>query len=122
MPLKKLVCNSKIPTEAPSPRQFRNQRIQHQPPFSRGGEAAVIDAYKTVGLQYRNILIVDMAAKRTIEDDCVMSKCGWTPFAGRTVTGWPKGTIIRGKRVMWEDEILGAAGGEPVRFVEALSV
>ena len=66
--------------------------------------------------------IVDMAAKRTIEDDWVVSHCGWTPFAGRTVTGWPQGTIIRGKRIMWEDEILGAAGGEPVRFLEALSV
>lgn len=65
--------------------------------------------------------IVDMAAKRTIEDDWVASKCGWTPFAGQTVTGWPKGTIIRGRRVMWEDEILGVPGGEPVRFLEALS-
>ncbi|GBE43672.1 L-hydantoinase [bacterium BMS3Bbin10] len=66
--------------------------------------------------------IVDMAQKRTIEDDWIASKCGWTPFAGRRVTGWPKGTIIRGRRVMWEDEILGEAGGEPVRFLEALGV
>jgi dihydroorotase len=65
--------------------------------------------------------IVDLAAKRTIEDDWIASKCGWTPFAGKTVTGWPKGTMIRGRRVMWEDEILGKAGGEPVRFLEALS-
>ncbi len=64
--------------------------------------------------------IVDLAAKRTIEDDWIASRCGWTPFAGRSVTGWPKGTIIRGKRVMWEDEILGTPGGEPVRFLEAL--
>ena len=64
--------------------------------------------------------IVDLAAKRTIEDDWIASKCGWTPFAGRSVTGWPKGTIIRGRRVMWEDEILGTPGGEPVRFLEAL--
>lgn len=64
--------------------------------------------------------IVDLAAKRTIEDDWIASKCGWTPFAGRSVTGWPKGTIIRGGRVMWEDEILGTPGGEPVRFLEAL--
>jgi dihydroorotase len=64
--------------------------------------------------------IVDLAHKRTIEDDWVASHCGWTPFAGRSVTGWPKGTIIRGRRVMWEDEILGQPGGEPVRFHEAL--
>ena len=65
--------------------------------------------------------IVDMKAERTIENDWIASVCGWTPFAGRTVSAWPKGTIIRGRRVMWEDEILGQAGGEPVRFLEALS-
>jgi dihydroorotase len=64
--------------------------------------------------------IVDLAAKRKIEDDWIASRCGWTPFAGRSVTGWPKGTVIRGRRVMWEDEILGTPGGEPVRFLEAL--
>jgi len=66
--------------------------------------------------------IVDLAAKRKIEDDWIASRCGWTPFAGRSVTGWPKGTVIRGRRVMWEDEILGTPGGEPVRFLEALLV
>lgn len=65
--------------------------------------------------------IVDMKAERTIENDWIASVCGWTPFAGRTVSAWPKGTVIRGRRVMWEDEILGQAGGEPVRFLEALS-
>ena len=64
--------------------------------------------------------IVDLAAKRTIENDAIASRCGWTPYAGRSVTGWPKGTIIRGRRVMWEDEVLGEAGGEAVRFLEAL--
>ncbi|MFQ5626385.1 MAG: dihydroorotase [Methyloligellaceae bacterium] len=66
--------------------------------------------------------IVDLAASRTIEDEWIASRCGWTPFAGHSVTGWPKGTIIRGKRVMWEDEIIGEPGGQPVRFLEALGV
>ncbi|HEU0017449.1 MAG TPA: dihydroorotase [Methyloceanibacter sp.] len=63
--------------------------------------------------------IVDLKAERTIEDDWVGSKCGWTPFAGQTVTGWPVGTIVRGEIAMWEGE-LGKAAGEPVRFGEAL--
>ncbi|MGB3021440.1 MAG: dihydroorotase, partial [Methyloceanibacter sp.] len=46
-------------------------------------------------------------------------KCGWTPFAGRKVRGWPAGTIVRGRVAMWEGE-LGAPGGEPVRFGETL--
>ena len=49
----------------------------------------------------------------------IASRCGWTPYHGVTVKGWPVGTIVRGRRVMWEGEVLGAAGGEPVRFYEA---
>jgi len=62
--------------------------------------------------------IVDMKERRTIENGWIASKAAWTPYDGRAVTGWPKGTIIRGIRVMWEDEIVGPARGAPVRFVE----
>lgn len=68
-----------------------------------------------------DLTIVDMAAKRTIEESWIASRCGWTPFEGRGVTGWPVGTVIRGARVMWEDELLGEATGRPVRFGETLS-
>ena len=66
-----------------------------------------------------DLTIVDLKAERVIEDDWVGSKCGWTPFAGQKVTGWPVGTIVRGGIAMWEGE-LGKAAGEPVRFGEAL--
>ena len=61
--------------------------------------------------------IVDMKAQRVIEDDWIASKAGWTPFAGRKVQGWPIGTVIRGRRAMWDGE-LGQAAGQPVRFGE----
>jgi len=64
--------------------------------------------------------VVDMNQIRTISDDWIESKSQWTPYNGQTVKGWPKGTIIRGHQVMWEDEILGTAQGEPVKFNEAL--
>ena len=67
-----------------------------------------------------DLTIVDLKAKRTITNEWIASRCGWTPFAGREVNGWPIGTVIRGRRVMWDDEIQGPAGGEPVRFLEAL--
>ena len=41
-------------------------------------------------------------------------------MTARQVTGWPVGTIVRGRRVMWEGEIVEAAQGEPVLFSEAL--
>jgi len=68
-----------------------------------------------------DITVVDLKARRTITDDWIRSRCGWTPFAGRTVTGWPIGTIIRGTVVMWEDELRIRRGiGRPVVFNEAL--
>jgi dihydroorotase len=32
------------------------------------------------------------------------------------VTGWPVGTIIRGRRVMWESELVSPSLGETVKF------
>jgi len=63
-----------------------------------------------------DLTIVDMGAERVIEDSWIESRCGWTPFAGTKVKGWPIGTMIRGRTVMWEGEILGPAGGRPIRF------
>lgn len=64
--------------------------------------------------------IVDMKKEHTITNEWIESKSQWTPYDGQTVKGWPKGTIIRGHKVMWEDEIIGPAQGEPVKFDEAL--
>lgn len=66
-----------------------------------------------------DLTIVDLKAERVIEDDWIGSKCGWTPFAGRKVKGWPVGTLVRGHLAMWQGE-LGQAHGAPVRFGEAL--
>ncbi|MBO6729551.1 MAG: dihydroorotase [Maricaulis sp.] len=64
--------------------------------------------------------IVDMNHSREITDDWSASKSGWTPFHGRTVKGWPMMTIVRGKMVMRDDELVGHGLGEPVKFLEAL--
>jgi len=64
--------------------------------------------------------IIDLKARRTIRNGWIASRCGWTPYDGMTVTGWPVGTMVRGRRVMWEDEIIGEACGAPMRFMETL--
>jgi dihydroorotase len=64
--------------------------------------------------------IVDLKAKKRIENSWIASKCGWTPFDGMETTGWALATIIRGRIVM-RDRALAAPGqGEPLRFVETL--
>ena len=64
--------------------------------------------------------IVDLKRRETITNQWSASRVGWTPFDGMNATGWPVITIIRGRTVMRENEILGSAGGEPMRFQEIL--
>jgi dihydroorotase len=64
--------------------------------------------------------VVDLKAKRTITNDWIASRSGWTAFDGMSVTGWPKATIIRGQIVMRDDELLNKPVGTPVRFQETL--
>ena len=60
--------------------------------------------------------LVDMKRQRRIEESWIVSPSGWTPFAGMDITGWPMATIIRGRAVMREDEVLGTPTGRLVRF------
>jgi dihydroorotase len=64
--------------------------------------------------------VVDLKRRETITNEQAGSKAGWTPYHGRQVTGWPVGTIVRGRRVMWEAEIVEAGQGRAVEFSEAL--
>ncbi len=60
--------------------------------------------------------IVDLKRRETIRDSWIASRCGWTPYDGREVVGWPVGTFVRGRRVMWEGELVTPAQGAAVRF------
>ena len=63
--------------------------------------------------------IVDMKRRETIRNSWIGSRAQWTPYDGKEVQGWPVGTIIRGRRVMWEGEIVTPSQGEPIEFQEA---
>jgi dihydroorotase len=64
--------------------------------------------------------IIDLKRRERITNEWVASKAGWTPYDGMTVTGWPVGTIVRGKIVMRDNQLLAKGQGQPVRFLEAL--
>lgn len=59
---------------------------------------------------------MDLKTRRRIEESWIVSPCGWTPFAGTDVVGWPIATIVRGHLVMHDDTILGAPIGNLARF------
>jgi dihydroorotase len=57
-----------------------------------------------------------MAAERRIENAQIASPCGWTPFDGVRVTGWPMATIVRGNLVMRDGALVQSLAGRPVGF------
>jgi dihydroorotase len=52
-----------------------------------------------------DIVLVDPAERRTIRDEDVLSKCGWTPYAGREVRGVARHTFLRGKAILDDGKI-----------------
>jgi dihydroorotase len=54
--------------------------------------------------------VVDMNAELTLNDERIISKCGWTPYAGRKVKGLPVHTIVRGKFIFEDGKIVGEPG------------
>ena len=63
-----------------------------------------------------DLTIVDLKRSATIENAGMVSRSPWTAYDGMHVTGWPVGTIVRGRAVMWDSELVAAGEGRPVRF------
>ena len=57
-----------------------------------------------------DIAIVDLEHEWQITDDVVLSKIGWTPYAGRTITGAIDRTIVRGAVVYEDGHVIGQQG------------
>jgi dihydroorotase len=57
-----------------------------------------------------DIAIADLDAEWEITDDVVLSKIGWTPYAGRRVRGSIDGTIVRGRVVYENGKVVGERG------------
>lgn len=57
----------------------------------------------TVGAD-ADITLVDMNTTRTITNNWIESKAGWTAFDGMTIKGWPIATIIGGVVAMRDDQ------------------
>ena len=68
-----------------------------------------------------DLTVVDLKRRQTVTDAWIVSRAGWTPYNGMSVSGWPVGTVVRGQKVMWEGSLTGPARGERVRFLETLA-
>ena len=82
--------------------------------FGIAGKGRMAEGYDA------DLTIVDLKAKHVIRHADMASRCGWTPFDGFEATGKAVATIVRGRVVMKDGELVGSAHGRPVRFQETL--
>jgi dihydroorotase len=54
--------------------------------------------------------VIDMNAELTLNNERIVSKCGWTPYAGKKVKGLPVHTIVRGNFVFEDGKLVGEPG------------
>jgi dihydroorotase-like cyclic amidohydrolase len=51
-----------------------------------------------------------MRRKRILDNAKIVFKCGWTPYHGKEITGDVVMTMVRGRVVMREGEVVGKPG------------
>ena len=65
-----------------------------------------------------DLTLVDLAAQRSICNEWIASRSGWTPYDGKSITGWPIHTVIRGQMVVRDEALVSRPQGRPIRFLE----
>jgi dihydroorotase (multifunctional complex type) len=57
-----------------------------------------------------DLVLVDLDHERILSDDQVVSKAGWTPYAGRRIRGGPVMTFVRGELVAENGRVVARPG------------
>jgi dihydroorotase (multifunctional complex type) len=57
-----------------------------------------------------DLVIVDLDAEVVPSDEKTYTKCGWTPYKGRRLTGGPVLTMLRGTVIAKDGEVTGTRG------------
>jgi dihydroorotase len=63
-----------------------------------------------------DLVIVDMKLSKKVRNDELLTKCGWSPFDGFELRGWPVTTIVNGNVVFDNGEISGKIKGKEVEY------
>lgn len=57
-----------------------------------------------------DLIILDMDRVETISNENIVSKCGWSPFDGKTIQGVPQQVYVRGRLVARDGKFTGEIG------------
>jgi dihydroorotase len=63
-----------------------------------------------------DIVLVDPRRRQRFERPMVASKCGWSPYEGEELTGWPVHTVLGGRWIVRDGGLVGLASGRVLQF------
>ena len=64
-----------------------------------------------------DLVLVDLKNYREVKREEVLSKCGWSPFEGWNLTGWPVTTIVGGEVVYDHGQVNTQIRGQALTFL-----
>lgn len=82
----------------------------------------LVDRGQIVVGHHADLVLIDPRMMRTVKDKEQRSRCGWTPWAGRDLVGWPIWTMVNGKEVFRREGkgpgaiLVDEAVGDEVKF------
>ncbi len=65
-----------------------------------------------------DLVLVDLNTYRPVVREELLTKCGWSPFEGWNLTGWPVVTVVGGQVVYENGKVNTEVRGEALKFAE----
>ncbi|ADB16342.1 dihydroorotase, multifunctional complex type [Pirellula staleyi DSM 6068] len=63
-----------------------------------------------------DLVLVDMHKTDTIRNENQLTKCGWSPWHGKQITGWPVRTFVGGVEVFRDGKVRDEVRGSEIAF------
>jgi dihydroorotase len=66
-----------------------------------------------------DLVLVDLERTEEVRNERQLTKCGWSPWHGVSLTGWPVRTFVMGREVFRDGHVLVNRGGQEAKFDHA---
>lgn len=63
-----------------------------------------------------DLVLVDLNRTAVVRNEEQLTKCGWTPWDGVSLTGWPVRTFVHGQTVYCDGRVVGEGTGREILY------
>jgi dihydroorotase len=63
-----------------------------------------------------DLVLVDLKTEMPVLREALQTKCGWSPYEGWVLTGWPMVTLVGGQVVYDHGQFDLSVRGQPLQF------